>query len=155
VTYPYAEKGPLDEIEWQRALHTKYGPVEIGRNHNAGVWVVRRKGLREYAPGEVEGMFADTTVAGALLAETPRRPWHYVSEKMPEPGQRVLFWVEGLPGTKAGAFEPQEPLPWAHGRGSFATGPGPLGVYAWEPEPEPPPLPEHGAAGGPVWTAAL
>jgi hypothetical protein len=159
VTYPYTEKGPMDEIEWQRELQTKHGPVEIGRNHSVGVWVVRRKGLREYAPGEVEGVFGDATVAGALLAEKLPRPWHYVCDRSrPACNEPCVLWVvpeegSGLPPLLIpGTYDPVEEdgLEWWDGIGErFRSGASPGDVYAWEPEPEPPPIPEAGAVADP------
>lgn len=83
------------------------------------------------------------------LNATPPRSWHYVTEKLPEPGQRVRYWTT----------HPEHGQRTARGRfllstlgtawfGAWPTqehaelSPDGAAAYAWEPEPEPPPLPE-------------
>jgi hypothetical protein len=98
-------------------------------------------------------------VAEALaqrLSAAPPRPWHYVTEKLPEPGSTVgRFWVY--------FSETQERVAYGgywQGEVFMALDPGPgdrrfsikrgnltgAWAYAWEPEPEPPPLPEAPSA---------
>lgn len=84
-----------------------------------------------------------------LFVEPPPRPWHYVTEKLPEPRQRVRFWTtnpEGRQRATRGLF-----ILSTLGTAWFGAWPtqehaelSPDGAvaYAWEAEPEPPPLPE-------------
>jgi hypothetical protein len=83
-------------------------------------------------------------------AQDPPRPWHYVTEKLPEPRERVRFW-RYWPGSNlpvlsgAGKYIcTKEGHPWfgawpTPDRAAFS--PDGSVVYAWEAEPEPPPLP--------------
>jgi hypothetical protein len=87
-------------------------------------------------------MFGDSSVAGALLLETPSRPWRYVTEKLPEPGQKVFLWENDgspySPSWRRGTYRPdvsaREPF-------ELRDQPRRCSAYAWQPEPETPPLP--------------
>lgn len=99
----------------------------------------------------------EASLARARLAaaSTPPRSWFYVTEKLPDEDQAVLFWVRWSRRIfcNLGAFRTDENTPRfvSSGDGPCRPGSGEGDAFAWQPAPEPPPLPEDACDPDPLF----